>query len=327
MRVFLFSPDAHSPRQYLRSAFTLIELLVVIALIAVLIGLLLPAVQKVREAASRMQCANNLKQVALACHAYHDTAKRFPPSTLYNADEDEKAANWSFLARVLPYIEQDNLYRQTNNCSSTIAQCSTQILSRIDVFLCPSDPVSNRGPSNLDPCDGYLPAGVTNIKGVAGANWGGGPVGSPSWWGTDPQWVNPDRGGNYSGIDYGDGIFWVQNTFAGDRRTVRIPDIRDGLSNTFLLGESLASRNVDNIWCHALDAVATCAIDPNARRADGTDYDPDDWPNVYGFSSLHPGGLQFAYADGSVHFISNAIPRPVYRALATRAGGEVVEIP
>jgi prepilin-type N-terminal cleavage/methylation domain-containing protein/prepilin-type processing-associated H-X9-DG protein len=322
-----YSAQGGPSRHRRRRAFTLIELLVVIAIIALLIGLLLPAVQKVREAAARTQCQNNLKQVALACHGYHDANKRFPSSTLANADEDEKAANWSFLARLLPYLDQDNLYRQTNNCTSTIAQCAALIPTRIDVFLCPSDPVSNQGPSRLDPCDGYLLAGVTNLKGVTGANWGGGPVGSPNWWGTDPQWVNPDRAGNYLGIDYGDGIFWVQNTFAGDRRTVKILDITDGLSNTFLLGEALAARNNDNIWCHALDAVATCAIDPNGRRADGTDYDPDDWSNVYGFSSLHPGGLQFAYADGSVRFVSNSIPRAVYRALATRAGGEVVSPP
>jgi prepilin-type N-terminal cleavage/methylation domain-containing protein/prepilin-type processing-associated H-X9-DG protein len=307
-----------------RRAFTLIELLVVIAIIAVLIGLLLPAVQKVCEAASRTTCANNVKQLALACHNYHDSLGIFPTSTLYNVDQDEKAPNWSFLARLLPYIEQNNLANQGNIPTSTIVKCQAQIKAKINTFLCPSDTVSNQGLNAGDPCDGYLPAGMTSYKGVTGANWGGGPVGSPNWWGTDPQWVNPDRNGNYSGIDFGDGILWCQNTFAGDKRTLRIGDITDGTSNTFLLGEVLGSRTIDNIWCHALDAVATCAIDPNARRADGTYYDPDDWANVYGFSSAHSGGLQFALADGSVRFINNSIQRALYRALATRAGGEVV---
>jgi prepilin-type N-terminal cleavage/methylation domain-containing protein/prepilin-type processing-associated H-X9-DG protein len=307
-----------------RRAFTLIELLVVIAIIAVLIGLLLPAVQKVREAASRTTCANNLKQLALACHNYHDGVGTFPASTLYNAAQDENAPNWSFLARLLPYIEQNNLASQGNLTSTSIVKCQSQIKAKISTFLCPSDTVSNAGLNSGDGCDGYLPAAMTSYKGVTGANWGGGPVGSPSWWGTDPQWINPDRNGNYSGFDFGDGIFWCQYTFAGDKRTLRIGDITDGTSNTFLLGEVLGVRTVDNIWCHAFDALATCAIDPNARRADGSYYDPDDWANVYGFSSAHSGGLQFALADGSVRFINNSIQRAVYRALATRAGGEVV---
>jgi type II secretory pathway pseudopilin PulG len=305
----------------------LVELLVVIAIIAVLIGLLLPAVQKVREAAARTQCANNLKQVALACHSYHDVYGSFPTSTLCNAAQDQNAPNWSFLARLLPYVEQGNLYDQARIPTNTIAQSQAYLPNQVKTFLCPSDPATNQGPSTLDPCDGNLLAGVTNIKGVTGANWGGGPVGSATWWGTDPQWVNPDRGGNYSGMDFGDGVFPTQNTFAGGRRTIRITDVTDGTSNTFLLGEALGARNIDNIWCHALDAVATCAIDPNARRADGTGYDPDDWANVYGFNSLHPGGLQFALADGSVRFIADSIPQAVYRAAATRAGGEVAPLP
>jgi prepilin-type N-terminal cleavage/methylation domain-containing protein len=93
------------PRQR-RRGFTLIELLVVVAIIAVLIGLLVPAVQRVREAANRIQCANNLKQVALACHTYSDAFGKLPTSTLFNVAEDENAPNWSFLARLLPHLEQ-----------------------------------------------------------------------------------------------------------------------------------------------------------------------------------------------------------------------------
>jgi prepilin-type N-terminal cleavage/methylation domain-containing protein/prepilin-type processing-associated H-X9-DG protein len=310
-----------------RRAFTLVELLVVIAIIAAMIGLLLPAVQQTRETANRLRCASNLKQVAMACLNFHDTEGNFPPSTLYNAAEDQNAPNWSFLARILPYIEQDPLYKQGNLPSNTIVQDAAQIAIPINILLCPSDPLSNQGPRNVDPCTGNLPSGLTNYKGVTGNNWGGGPVGSANWWGTDPRWINPDQTGNYDGIGYGNGIFWCQYNFTGDRRTTRIADIRDGTSNTFLLGEVLASTSDDNNWAHALDAIATCAIDPNATKADGTPYDPDDWADTYSFSSMHPGGLQFAMADGSVHFIRATIARQVYRALASRAAGETDQVP
>ncbi len=315
-------PRQHSSRP---RGFTLIELLVVIAIIAVLIGLLLPAVQRVREAGNRTKCANNLKQVALACHAYHDALGKFPASTLYNPAGD--APNWGFLARLLPYVEKNNLYNQAKIPSNYLVQSQGEIAYQVNTFLCPSDPISNQGPRGGDVCVGFVPAGLTNIKGVTGANWGGGPVGSPTWLGTDAQWVNPDRRGNYDGMGHGDGILWDQFLFRGEQPTVRIADIADGTSNTFMLGEVDAARCEENNWAHAFDAVATCAIDPNAKRADGTYYDPDDKWNTLGFSSLHPGGLQFALADGSVRFISNDIPRAIYRAMATRAGGEVVQLP
>src|SRR5262249_17076616 len=130
-----------------RPGFTLIELLVVIAIIAILIGLLVPAVQQVRESASRTQCANNLKQLALACHSYHDAYKRFPVNSLYTYDPT--APNWSWLAHLLPYVEQRNLYQQANvggNPASNLNQRLPQIAWRVGLFLCPSDPLSESGP-------------------------------------------------------------------------------------------------------------------------------------------------------------------------------------
>jgi prepilin-type N-terminal cleavage/methylation domain-containing protein len=155
-----------------RTAFTLIELLVVIAIIGVLISLLLPAVQKIRESANRMTCRNNLKQLALAVHNYHQDQGFFPVNTLdavnwgYNWD----GRNWSWLARILPYVEQEPLLRQANIPDNTLAQSQALCATQIKLFLCPSDPLSSAGPRtdayNLAPS----PVGQTNYKGVSGAN-------------------------------------------------------------------------------------------------------------------------------------------------------------
>jgi len=300
----------------LRRAFTLIELLLVIAIIAVAIGLLLPAVQKARETAERVRCANNLKQIAMATHAYHDAQGFLPVNSLPGkwGPYGPQTPAWSWLARLLPYVEQDTLYRQGNIPVNTLNQSKDVVATQVKLFLCPSDPSSATGPrydaADLTPT---LAAGQTNYKGVSGANWA---------WGGE-RWRNPGTNGSWDGLNEGDGIFYRYDWTAPKRFT----DISDGTSNTFMVGEDVPQMNKWCEWPYANAAVGTCAIGPNARKLDDTPYNPWNWMVVYSFRSRHPGGLQFAYADCSTHFISDSIDLTVYRAMATIRGGESLTPP
>jgi prepilin-type N-terminal cleavage/methylation domain-containing protein len=322
-----------------RQGFTLIELLVVIAIIAILIGLLLPAVQKVREAAARMSCQNNLKQIAIACHSYQDVNQALPRGGIDSWDQNGNT--WSFLALILPYIEQDNLFRQANIPYDFISAHPAQVATQIKVYLCPSDPISNNGPSTTDTSIGPGPAtafGYSNYNGVCGANWGGDPGGTgwvPAGY-SPPIWSR--QGTNtpsWDGFANGDGVFaWKDiNGFLAsqgysvpnpDNRKVRLTDITDGTSNTFMLGEVSPVYNVSCTWVHTTDSIATCAIPPNNKQYVSN---PTNWTMVQSFRSFHPGGLLFGYADGSVHYVSNAIDLATYRAMATIQGGEVNAAP
>jgi prepilin-type N-terminal cleavage/methylation domain-containing protein/prepilin-type processing-associated H-X9-DG protein len=335
MTRFSSIPPSVRRRSLSRRGFTLIELLVVIAIIAILIGLLLPAVQKVREAASRVQCTNNLKQLSLAVHNFHSARGKFPANNIYTYDPTRP--NWSWLANLLPHVEQTNLYNQANIGGSppnNINQSLPQIATRVKLFLCPSDPDAFRGPvsysSNfdmLDPVLGPLTYELTCYRANIGSNWGGGPPGSALWWGTDPQWCNPDPNNTnpatmYDGCAFGNGVIWETNS------PINILGVTDGSSNTIMIGEALTGKDYQNAWCHMDNAIATCAYSPNAKSpVTGKDYPPDQWWNRYAFTSAHTGGVNFAMADGSVQFISDSISLPLFRALGTRAVGEVAALP
>jgi prepilin-type N-terminal cleavage/methylation domain-containing protein/prepilin-type processing-associated H-X9-DG protein len=311
-----------------RRAFTLIELLVVIAIIAVLIGLLLPAVQKVREASSRAKCQNNLKQIALAVFGFHEANGRIPYNgSRFNTVNDGTGTtqySWSFFARMLPYLEQDALY-QSAGIDTTSLQGNVATRTNIPTFFCPSDQARDTSP-NPNTANNWItsaPVALTNYKGVSGSNF---------CWG---NWPNTGANGScdcfyQNGKGKGDGLFYRTDIIY----SVKLSDITDGLSNTFMIGEDIPLLNCWCAWPYANTAVSTCNFPPNinldqkfgtctaaAVSADAA------WANTFGFRSRHPGGLQFAYADGSVHFIQESIDMPTYRAMATIQGRETLEAP
>ena len=320
---------SYRPPSRFRGGFTLIELLVVIAIIAILIGLLLPAVQKIREAANRMKCSNNLKQLGLAIHNYHDTVGTLPRNTSPNTyGYDPNGRSWSWMVEILPYVEQDNLARL--NATATGTSLTSPVASRptfaqsqttpagisiyaqqIKTYLCPSDGDSISPSTDRANTPGLL-AGQTNYKGVAGSNWA---------WGS---FTNVGPSGNNNGLDVGDGTFFRSD----DSAKMALAGIGDGLSNTFFVGEDLPKMNQHCGWTNANYATGTCAIPlNNAMQAGQPGYNnPGDWPNVYSFRSRHSNGANFGLGDGSVRFVPQSVDINVYRAMATRNGGETLNV-
>jgi len=316
-----------------RRAFTLIELLVVIAIIAILIGLLLPAVQKIREAANRMSCSNNLKQLALACHNYQDTVGELPPSIqlVPNASRtgiggQNFGPNWVVL--ILPYIEQDNLYKsQFNNINSYMQNgnfgWSAIRGAKIKTMRCPSD----TGWDNLYPgARGGWARGnyACNAGGIHGPNVGymsteGGASPTNDWgWGGLPVTLH---GGGVMCINFGSHI-------------ARIPD---GSSNTVLLsevrnGSHLSPQDSRGVWAIGMPGASVIAgqfswddttpntLEDNADDCEGCINDPKGgmgaWPGCpfqqANARSRHTGGVMVAFADGRVQFVKNSVSQAVW---------------
>ena len=295
-----------------RTAYTLVEILVVIAIVGILIGLLIPAVQSAREAGRRVSCQSNLHQIALAVTEFHDDLGHFPQGQCDGAfGFGPDGQTWSWMVRILPYIEEKSIYQNGSIFSQTLSQ-SGIAAQQVRLFLCPSDGYSWRGPrTDAGNLVGFA-VGQTNYKAVSGANWGADT--SQGFVDIGTLWPNPGANGSADGLENGDGVMWRSDY----RQPVRQQDVTDGLSHTFLIGEDLPQLNLWCSWPYANNAYGTCAIPPNF-----TFQDPNWWPNTQSFRSAHPGGVNFSMCDGSTHFIDAGIDLATYRALATRAGGEM----
>ena len=294
-----------------RSGFTLIELLVVIAIIAILIGLLVPAVQSVRESASRSQCANNLKQIGLAFHAYHDMTKTLPPGRL----DYDGGATWCVL--ILPYLEQTTLFKQWNLTQEYYVQPQSFRQTALPIYFCPSRRSADSTPlsKGLDiPEAGWTKTDFPGALGDYGACDGDN---------TNGAFNTPQADGAIIIATYtstGAGPFtitkWSSNT--------KFSSITDGLSNTFLVGEKHVPQGV---WGTTLGDGSIWNGDPanqNAARTAGASYllarTPKDAYNDQ-FGSYHPGVCQFVFCDGSVHVLSNVINGVTLGYLAVRNDG------
>ncbi len=346
--------------------FTLIELLVVIAIIAVLIGLLLPAVQKVREAANRMSCTSNLKQIGIALHNYHDAHRVLPPAKInsgssslgantpsyYPPASPYRVFNHTGFTLLLPYIEQENLYRRFDfsypACNSAFdtsgARCDPSMLARgglpqghvntevvgtyLKVYTCPSD-------------DNPPPVGNLAQIGHPYQEWNGRRSNY-----LFNSYKETDYSAPYAAGRATAGMF-------GNNGAARFADVRDGLSNTVMVGEARQQMcnayhgprwgsgtytsvhgyvpdpffhinypaglrphpsNPNNSWCGG-----TLAAMQNSPRAK--------LQYAWGYGSWHPGGANFGFGDGSVRFLPDTMSFPVFQGLCSIRGGEAVQAP
>jgi prepilin-type N-terminal cleavage/methylation domain-containing protein/prepilin-type processing-associated H-X9-DG protein len=349
------------PRPVSRWAFTLIELLVVIAIMSLLIGLLLPAVQKVREAAARIRCTNNLKQIGLALHNYEGANGRFPPAYVRTSGRQSGSAagisypdanwnglmGWAWGTLILPYVEQDNLYKSLNlNLPCWAPENAPFVKTKLSIFLCPSATGGSDGFAvAYDSGDGrhgtpFSPPiyfGHAHYVTNAGVNQPWGRATAYAYDFTIPEPIAEPTG---QLVDV------INGPFYRDSQT-RVADVTDGLSQTVFIGEhsSILSHKT---WVGVVSGASTCPrLDLRPWPSDcngggclvGAHSGPDvhDHPQViihapnnpFGhtdemWSEHTPNGCNVLFGDGSVRFVSQFIDPWVWVGLSTRDGGEVV---
>jgi prepilin-type N-terminal cleavage/methylation domain-containing protein/prepilin-type processing-associated H-X9-DG protein len=342
------TPRCHCPRSSRRPfGFTLIELLVVIAIIAVLIALLLPAVQAAREAARRAQCTNNMKQLGIALHNYHDVVGSFPTSfwrntinNLQNGTNQPVDNNnrHSWFSMILPYVEQPAVYNAMNfqlavgGTMTAIAgvavpsvSCgranATAAMTAITLFQCPTDP----GPtfSTYPRVDqGVGPNSNSGPKLSYMGNLGDNHNDCPNWW-LFPN-LPYSRNNGYGEYSTETGIMCRSGG------TTSIRDVTDGTSNTFAAGESLFETcdwwtwpNPNGSTCGTSCPICYTGVTQHNQNS-ASPNDSYNWRVGFGFRSMHPGIVNFLFCDGSVRAIKCSISRVTYRALSTRNMGEVI---
>jgi prepilin-type N-terminal cleavage/methylation domain-containing protein/prepilin-type processing-associated H-X9-DG protein len=323
-----------------RNAFTLIELLVVVSILAVLISLLLPAVQSAREAARRAQCINNLKQIGLALANYETTNSALPPTNVLSGIGNGAAVienGWSALARIAPYIEQENLFNLINfNVKYSNAQNTTVIGLKIAAFNCPSE----KDPSPANPI-----YGVSNYA-VNMGDWF-------IWGGYGPNSVNavPQRKNNgVFGINYSTTL---QSIFDGTSNTIAVSEGTNkkltyrcgsnsgGWPATYIAPDQNQLLQIAQNSCtkvkdpgHSRWANGNCyyggltfGLTPNTTSPDLVTQDENDGSPTFAIltaNSYHPGGVNAVFIDGSVKFIKNSVSSQTWRALGSPAGNEVI---
>ena len=289
------------------SGFTIVELLVVVAIVGLLVSLLLPAVQAVRESARRTACGNNLRNVGLALLNYHTAHQGFPRHRFrLPQDVGSDSESWSWLARLLPFLEESALFEQ-GRVGRTSLQASGIIDQPLTILLCPSDGTTSE---NVRTGAGHFEKellAISNYKAVCGSNWGADVTQRLDNVGS--RWRNRGFNGSYDGQAMGDGIMWRDDW----RARMRLEAIKDGTSKTLMIGEDIPEHNLWNSWAYTTHAFGTCAIPPNAMPVS-----PLWWPESMSFRSDHPGGVNFALADGSVTWVSDDIELNIYRELASR---------